>query len=133
MSLQTTDGIADMITRIRNAIAVNKNEVLLPASKLKLAVAQELKKIGYLTDVKVESNKPQDLLRIVINEAEKNANITEIVRVSKPGRRVYVGATEIPRVKSGRGTVILSTSKGILSGYEAHKAKIGGEVLVKVY
>lgn len=133
MSLQSTDGIADMITRIRNAILVNKNEVLLPANKLKVAVAQELKKLGYLAEVKVENNKPQDLLRILINEADKNAVITEISRVSRPGRRVYVGASDIPVVKTGRGTVILSTSHGILSGQEARKAKIGGEVLIRVY
>jgi len=133
MSLQSTDGIADMITRIRNAMMVNKNEVLVPANKLKIAVAKELQKLGYLADVKVESAKPQDFIRILINEAEKNATITEISRVSKPGRRVYVGAGEIPVVKTGRGVVILSTSQGVMNGREARKAKVGGEVLIKVY
>lgn len=133
MSLQSTDGIADMITRIRNAIMVGKNEVLLPANKLKVAVAKELQKLGYLKEVAVESNKPQDLLRILINEADENATITEINRVSRPGRRVYVGATEIPIVKTGRGAVILSTSRGVLNGRAARTAKVGGEVLIKVY
>ena len=133
MSLQSTDGIADMITRIRNAILAGKNEVLLPANKMKASVAKELQKLGYLVEVRLENSKPQDLLRIKIYEEDKNAVITEISRVSRPGRRVYVGANEIPVVKTGRGAVILSTSHGILSGHAARKAKVGGEVLIKVY
>ncbi len=133
MSLQTTDSISDLITRIRNAIAVGKNEVRVPTSKLKKAVAEELKKANYLTAVEVEEAKPRDILHIVINEPGMSANINEIAKVSKPGKRVYVGANEIPLIQSGRGIVLVSTSKGILNGFAARKAKLGGELLVKVY
>lgn len=133
MSLQSTDPIADMLTRIRNAIAVNKNEIRVPASKLKKAIADQLKDANYLEKVELESASPRAILHIVINNSDENANISEITKVSKPGRRVYVGATEIPKVKSGRGTVLISTSKGIMTGEAAKKAKLGGEVLVKVW
>lgn len=133
MSLQSTDPIADLLTRIRNASLVGKNEVRLPSSKLKATIAKELKKAKYLTDVKVESAKPRDILVIEINKPGDNTTITEIVRVSKPGRRVYVGTNEIPRVKNGRGMVLISTSKGVISGNEAVKQRLGGELLLKVY
>ncbi len=133
MSIQSTDPIADLLTRIRNASLVGKNEIRLPSSKLKFTIAKELKKAKYLTDVKVESAKPRDILVIEINKPGENATITEIVRLSKPGRRVYVGANEIPRVKNGRGMVLISTSKGVISGNEAVKQRLGGELLLKVY
>lgn len=133
MSLQSTDPIADLLTRIRNAAMVGKHEVRVPSSKLKITVAEQLKKAKYLTDVKVEAAKPRDVLVITINKPGENANITEITRVSKPGRRVYVAATEIPRYKSGRGMVLVSTSKGVIPGHEAVKQRLGGELLLKVY
>ena len=133
MSIQTTDAVADLITRIRNAIAVGKNEIRVPSSKLKKAVAEGLVKAGYLEAVEVEAGKPRDVLRISINKETENARINEISKVSKPGRRVYVSAEEIPTVKSGRGMVLITTSKGILSGREAKKLKLGGEMLVKVW
>jgi small subunit ribosomal protein S8 len=133
MTLQSTDPIADMLTRIRNAKMVGKTEVSMPSSKLKVTIAKELKKANYLTDVKVESAKPRDILVITINNPGENSTINEITRLSKPGRRVYVGASEIPKVKSGRGIVLVSTSKGILSGAEAIKQRLGGELLLKVY
>jgi small subunit ribosomal protein S8 len=133
MSLQTTDPIADLLTRIRNAVMVGKNEITVPSSKMKVTVAKQLQKAGYLTAVKVESAKPRDILVVTINPAGENSTINEITRLSKPGRRVYVGATEIPRVKSGRGIVLVSTSKGILTGGEAYKQRLGGELLLKVY
>ena len=133
MSLQSTDAVADLITRIRNAIAVGKSEIRVPASKLKVAVAKELQKAGYLADVIIEEAKPRDIIHIVINRSGENAAINEIAKVSKPGRRVYVGVDEIPKVKSGRGMVLISTSKGIISGQEAKKLRLGGELLVKVY
>jgi small subunit ribosomal protein S8 len=98
MSLQSTDPIADLLTRIRNASAVGKNEVRVPASKIKKVVAEQLKKNNYLTDVKVEAGKPRDTLVITINKPGENSVITEITRLSKPGRRVYVSASDIPRV-----------------------------------
>lgn len=133
MSLQSTDPIADLLTRIRNAAAVGHREVRVPASKLKLTVAKQLQAAGYLADVTVESAKPRDVIVITIAKAGENSTISEINRVSTPGRRVYVGVNDIPRVKSGRGMVLLSTSKGVISGDEAKKQRLGGELLLKVY
>ena len=133
MSMQSTDPIADMLTRIRNAINVGKNEVTLPSSKLKEVVAKELKKVGYLTKVETKKSSPRDELIITINEEGKNPVITEIVRMSKPGRRVYAKSGEIPKIKSGRGIVLVSTSKGVMTGNQAIKAKLGGELICKVY
>ncbi len=133
MSLQSTDPIADLLTRIRNAIMVGKTEIRVPSSKLKVTVAKELKKAHYLADVKVESAKPRDILVVTINKPGENATITEITRLSKPGRRVYVGANDIPKVKSGRGMILISTSKGVIPGHTAAKERLGGELLLKVY
>ena len=133
MSLQSTDPIADLLTRIRNAIMVGKHEISVPSSKLKHTVATQLKKAGYLTDVRVEAAKPRDILHVTINNPGENATINEIKRVSKPGRRVYISATDIPKVKSGRGIVLISTSKGVVTGQEATKQRLGGEVLLSVY
>lgn len=133
MSMQTTDPIADLLTRIRNAKMVGKTEVRVPASKMKQVIAEKLKKTGYLTDVKVEAGKPRDTIVITINKAGENSTINEITRLSKPGRRVYVKADEIPKVKSGRGIVLVSTSQGVVTGQEATKARLGGELLLKVY
>ena len=108
MSIQTTDPVADLITRIRNAIAVGKTEVRVPTSKLKFAVADKLQKINYLDVVELEKAEPRDVLHIVINKDGENARINEISKVSTPGRRIYAGVAEIPRVKSGRGTVLVS-------------------------
>jgi small subunit ribosomal protein S8 len=133
MSLQSTDPIADLLTRIRNASMVGKTEVRVPSSKIKKTIAEQLKKNNYLADVKVEAGKPRDTLVITIANPGENSPINEITRMSKPGRRVYVGANDIPRVKSGRGLVLVSTSKGVLTGQEAVKARLGGELLLKVY
>lgn len=133
MSMQTTDPIADLLTRIRNAKMVGKTEIRVPSSKLKKVVAEQLQKNGYLTKVAVEEAKPRDILVVTINDPSENSTIHEITRVSKPGRRVYVAAADIPKVKSGRGLVLVSTSKGVMTGQEAAKNKLGGEVLLKVY
>lgn len=133
MALQSTDPIADMLTRVRNAVGAGKNEVRLPSSKLKETVAEQLKKAGYLEAVKVEKATPQDEMVITIFPEGGAAVFTEIERVSKPGRRVYAGANDIPKVKSGRGIVLVSTSKGVMTGGEAVKNKLGGELLLKVY
>lgn len=129
----STDPIADMLTRIRNAINVRKSEVVLPHSKVKQSVAELLKKSGFLNDVTVSDATIGKNLRIVINGDGENARITEIVRLSKPGRRAYTGAKEIPVVKRGRGIVIVSTSKGLMTGDDAKKQGIGGELICKVY
>ncbi|MCL2280910.1 30S ribosomal protein S8 [Candidatus Saccharibacteria bacterium] len=133
MSMQTTDPIADMLTRIRNAIAVGKNEVRVPASKSKLVVAEQLKKAGYLASVKTEKSEPRDEIIITIADEGKNPVITEIARVSKPGRRVYAKVDAIPKVKSGRGVMLVSTSRGVMTGAEAIKNRLGGELICKVY
>jgi small subunit ribosomal protein S8 len=133
MSLQSTDPIADLLTRIRNAAMVGKTEVRVPASKIKKVVAEQLVKNQYLSKVAVEEGTPRDTLVITINEAGENPTFTELTRLSKPGRRVYTKAAEIPKVKSGRGIVLVSTSQGVMTGGEAIKQKLGGELLLKVY
>lgn len=133
MSKTSTDPIADMLTRIRNAIAVRKTEVKLPHSKVKEAVATLLKTSGFVDSVSVTDLTVGKELTIQINADDTNARITEIVRLSKPGRRTYAGSDKIPTVKRGRGLVIVSTSKGIMSGTEAKKLGVGGELICKVY
>ena len=133
MSIQSTDQIADLLTRIRNSLMVGKNEIYLPTSKLKVAVVDALKKAGYLADYELIDHAPRAVLHVTIAESGKVATIHEIEKVSKPGRRVYVAADEIPKIKSGRGLVLVSTSKGIMTGREAVKNRLGGELLVKVW
>lgn len=133
MSLQSTDQIADLITRIRNAIMVGKNEIYAPTSKLKVAVVEGLKKANYIDSYEVIEGSPRGTLKVVINAVGTMPRINGIKKVSKPGRRVYTGADAIPTVKSGRGIVLLSTSKGIMSGQEAKQKRLGGEILVEVY
>ena len=99
MSMQTTDPIADLLTRIRNAKLVGKTEVRVPSSKMKKVIAEQLVKNGYLADVKLEDAKPRGVLVVTINEKELTALSTKLPAISKPGRRVYVGASEIPKVK----------------------------------
>jgi small subunit ribosomal protein S8 len=133
MSKTTTDPISDKLTRIRNAIAVSKHEVTLPHSKVKESVARLLVASNFLDDVKVDDGTVGKQLTIVINRPEANARITEIVRLSSPGRREYSRADKIPTVKRGRGLVIVSTSKGIMTGQDAKKQGVGGELICKVY
>ena len=133
MSLQSTDPVADLLTRIRNAAMVGKNEIRVPSSKLKKAVAKELVRANYLESVETESAKPRDILVVKINKDGEYARFNELTRMSKPGRRMYVGVEEIPRIKSGRGMVIISTSKGVMNGFEARKQRLGGELLLKVW
>jgi small subunit ribosomal protein S8 len=133
MSMVSTDPIADMLTRIRNAIAVRKNEVVMPHSNVKEAVARLLKDSGFVSEVKVTDAAIGKTLKVVINGEGENARITEIVRMSKPGRRYYAGSDKIPAVKRGRGVVIISTSKGMMTGSDAKKQGLGGELICKVY
>ncbi len=132
-NMVSTDPIADMLTRIRNAIAVNKRQIVLPHSNIKEKVAEVLVKDGFLS--KVESNGEGGFksLVVTINEEGSNPSITEIIRLSKPGRRQYAAAKEIPTVKYGRGVVVISTSKGIMTGSEAKQAGLGGELICQVY
>jgi small subunit ribosomal protein S8 len=131
--ITTTDPIADMLSRIRNAIAVRKNEVSMPHSNVKESVAKLLKANNFVSGVKVEKAEVGKTLIVTINDAAENARITEIARLSKPGRRYYAGAAEIPTVKRGRGIVIVSTSKGMMTGAEAKKQGVGGELICKIY
>lgn len=133
MSTTTTDPIADMLSRIRNAIAVRKAEIALPHSNVKESVARLLKDNRFISDVKVSDAAVGKTLHIVINSQDENAKITEITRMSTPGRRLYSGSDKIPTVKRGRGLVIVSTSKGLMTGVEAKKQGIGGELICKVY
>lgn len=127
-----TDPIADMLTRIRNAIAANQHEITLPHAKLKQAIAELLKDSGFIADVKVHDASIGKSLHLVITTAGSNPQITDIKRLSKPGRRLYVSADNIPHIKRGRGIVILSTSKGLMTGHQARRAGIGGELICEV-
>jgi small subunit ribosomal protein S8 len=131
--ITSTDPIADMLSRIRNAIAVNKHEVSMPHSKAKEAVAKLLKESGFIDSVKSADASIGKTLTITINGESEAAKITEITRLSKPGRRHYASAKEIPTVKGGRGVVIISTSRGMMTGDDAKKEGVGGELICKVY
>ncbi len=133
MSTTTTDPIADMLSRIRNAVAVRKEEVTLPHSKVKQSVAELLQQNKYVEKVRVEDAEVGKMIRITLSKAGNNSNITEIERISTPGRRMYSSADKIPVVKRGRGIVIVSTSKGMMTGDNAKKSGLGGELICKVY
>ena len=129
----STDPISDMLTRVRNAIAVSKSEVSMPHSNIKQQVAELLRTSGFVDKVSTDGKGIDKKLTITINTEATNARITEIARLSRPGRRMYVSASDIPTVKRGRGIVILSTSKGVMTGMEAKKKHIGGELICQVY
>ena len=133
MSTVSTDPIADMLSRIRNAIAVRKHQVTMPHSNVKEAVARLLVSSKFIDDVKVESAAIGKILTITIAGDDSNARITEIVRLSRPGRREYASSDKIPTVKRGRGLVIVSTSKGMMTGKDARNQGVGGELICKVY
>ena len=128
-----TDPVADMLSRIRNAIAVNKREVNLPHSKLKQTVATILVDNGFLVSVKAEGEGPAKALKIVINDEGTSPRLSSIKRLSTPGRRRYVAADGIPIVKRGRGMIVISTSKGVMSGQTARSQSLGGELICEVY
>lgn len=126
----STDPLADMLTRIRNAQAVQKDEVSMPHSSVKESVAKILKDNGYISDINVKKDGFRKEMTLTLSN---EVHITEIARVSKPGRRVYAKVKDIPTIKHGRGMVIMSTSKGVMAGKDAKEQKLGGEVLCKVY
>jgi len=129
-----TDPIADMLTRIRNAGMAQHSKLDMPSSNVKVAVAEVLKNLGYIKNYKSISDDLQGILRVYLKFDEQNKTVIhEITRVSKPGRRVYVGNDEIPRVKNGLGAAILSTSKGVMDDVSAREAKVGGEVLCTIW
>lgn len=130
----TSDPVADMLTRIRNAVAARHDFVNVPASKLKEAIARVLKDEGYIKDFEVYTEGNRRYLRIHLSyTGKKEPVLTGLKRVSKPGLRVYVGKREIPRVYGGLGIAILSTPQGVMTGQEAWRKRIGGEVLCYVW
>jgi small subunit ribosomal protein S8 len=133
MSTVTSDPIADMLSRIRNALAVNKTQVVLPHSRVKESVARILQANHYVVGVSVVDATVGKSLVVELRNESSNSPITEITRMSTPGRRMYTSADKIPTVKQGRGIVVVSTSKGMMTGREAHKQNLGGELICKVY
>jgi small subunit ribosomal protein S8 len=130
----TTDPIADLLTRIRNGSMARFEKVDIPASNMKLNIAKVLKDEGYIKNYKLIKDKRQGVLRVYLKYDEDNVPvISRLERVSKPSCRIHVGYDQIPPVLNGLGTVILSTSKGILPDREARKQKVGGEVLCKIW
>ncbi|MBI5685706.1 MAG: 30S ribosomal protein S8 [Verrucomicrobia bacterium] len=131
--MNITDSIGDMLTRVRNAYSAAKPEVLVPHSKLKAEIARLLKKEGYVNDFEVVKEGAHKQIRIELRFSGKTPAIEGIKRVSRPGRRVYVGSEEMPRVQGGMGTALVSTSRGIMTGVEARRMKVGGELLCTVW
>ena len=129
-----SDPIADMLTRIRNAIMARHGSVLIPSSKMKLSIARILREEGFINDYEVLRGKPHRVIKIYLKYSDKNQPILSgLERVSKPGLRVYVGWKEIPRVCGGLGIAIISTSKGVITGQQAWRQGIGGELLCYVW
>lgn len=129
-----TDPIADMLTRIKNAIMAEKEDVIIPLSKIKREIAKVLKREGYIKDFKIEKSQfPPHIVVDLKYKSKKENVISGVKRVSKPGRRVYAGVDDIPKVLGGLGVALMSTSKGILTGKECEKNNIGGEVLLFVW
>jgi small subunit ribosomal protein S8 len=129
-----TDPIADMLTRVRNAIRARHPKVDVPASKLKIEIARILKEEGYIANFKVAEEGTKKTIKIYLKYGPDNEPIiSAIERVSRPGCRVYVGRLEIPRVLGGLGINILTTARGVMTGRDAHREKIGGEILCRVW
>ena len=132
--MTVSDPIADMLTRIRNAVMVQHDSVLVPASKTKLAIAKVLKEDGFISGFEVLKGKPHRVIKIQLKYSGKNKPVLAgLERVSKPGLRVYVERKEIPRVAGGLGIAILSTSKGVMTGQQAWRQGTGGELLCYVW
>lgn len=129
-----TDTLADMLSRIRNAALAGHAETRCPASRLKRDVARVLKQRGYLEDVQDEAGDGKPVLRIVLRYGDDGEPIIEgLRRVSRPSRRVYVGASEVPRVRNGLGMAVLSTNLGVMSDEDARSRSVGGEVVCEVW
>ena len=132
--MNTTDPIADMLTRIRNANSAKHKTVDVPSSKMKIAIAEILFKEGYIKSFELISNENQGIIRITLKYDEKGTRVIDgIKRISKPGLRVYANKEELPRVLNGLGTAIISTSQGLKTDKEAREAGIGGEVLAYIW
>lgn len=132
--MTVTDPIADMLSRIRNAIMARHDQVLVPASRIKLSIARILKEEGFINDYEVLRGKPHRVIKIYLKYSDHNqSSLSGLEKVSKPGLRVYVGQKEIPRVYGGLGIAIISTSKGVKTGKQAWRQGIGGELLCYVW
>jgi len=131
--MTVTDPIADMLTRIRNAIMANHGDVALPSSRMKLAIARILKEEGFIEHYEVLKGKPQARIRIHLRYTDGQPAILGLERVSKPGLRVYAGTCEIPRVYGGLGIAVVSTPKGVMTGKQAWRSGVGGEILCYVW
>jgi small subunit ribosomal protein S8 len=129
-----TDPIADFLTRIRNALTADQDEAVMPASKFKAELARILREQGYIEDFSVEPGRVGDELRIRLKYTEDRRSVIQgLERISKPGRREYVGAGRVPKVQGGMGTTIVSTSRGVMTGHEARRTGVGGELVAKVW
>ncbi len=136
--MNMTDPIADMLTRIRNAIMARHTRVLIPASTMKIAIARILKEEGYVKDFDVDTRPenphgPQGTIRIALRYVDKRPVMTQLKRVSKPGLRVYTRRDSIPRVRGGLGTAIISTPQGVMTGRKAYQQGLGGEVVCYIW
>lgn len=131
--MTVTDPIADMLTRIRNAIMVGHDAVLVPSSKMKLSIARILKEEGFIDRYEVVKGKPESMIKVHLKYAENQPAILGLERVSRPGLRVYAESRKIPRVYGGLGVAIVSTSKGIMTGRVAWRQHLGGEILCYVW
>jgi small subunit ribosomal protein S8 len=128
-----TDPIADMLTRIRNAVIAHHDTVQMPLSKVKLSLAKILKDEGFITDYSVLKDGSHRVIKVTLKYIDNQPSILGLERVSKPGLRIYVGRQEIPRVYGGLGIAIVSTPKGLMVGHEAWRQKLGGELLCYVW
>lgn len=132
--MSMTDPIADLLTRIRNGIQAGQESIQVPGSKIKKAILERMLEEGYVTDVAWEDDGRQGMLSVRLKyDAAGQPVIDGVRRISKPGRRVYVGSDEIPRAQSGYGTVILSTSRGVITDKKARELGVGGEVICSVW
>jgi small subunit ribosomal protein S8 len=128
-----TDPIADMLTRVRNAVHIKAEKVDMPISKMKLEIAKILKEEGFIRAYKILKDRRQGILRVIPKYIDNASVISGLKRISKPGRRVYVGSDEIPKVMAGLGVAILTTSKGVMSDKSCRRDSVGGEVICHVW
>jgi small subunit ribosomal protein S8 len=128
-----TDPVSDMLTRIRNALRIRAEKIDIPASRLKVEIARILKEEGFIKTYKILKDKRQGILRVVPRYVESESVLSGLKRISKPGRRIYVGSKEIPKVMGGVGIAILTTSKGIMSDKTSRREGVGGEVICHVW
>ena len=133
--MSVSDPIADMLTRIRNAIMIGRDSVIVPSSKIKLDILQILKEEGFLSDFRISEDKDnEESISVDLHYWSRgDAAISGLKRISKPGLRAYVGKDDIPYVQGGRGVVVLSTNQGVMTGIKAKNAGVGGEVLFHVW